>query len=363
MSVDAADEALYNQDLTHQGVTFVASTGDHGTFDEEFPAFSPNVVAVGGTSLYLNSDDSYNSETGWNTDATGQGGDYFASGGGVSQYQAAPSFQTAVQSTGFRTIPDVSMVADPNTGAWISDTYNLGADNPWAIVGGTSLSAPTWAGLIALSNQGRVANGLATLNSSSPMETQQALYNLPEADFNDVTTGANGGFSAGAGYDLVTGLGTPVANQLVTDLAAYNGTVQSHRTVTVTDGVGSATNGGGFGTTNAFEIFAAEVVSPTSVGSAPGRGSASSAGNGGRTTAAGDEVFGANDFRSASAAAEASITPGGTVLAFSSNHALFRGFVCVHNGGESSSGGCIRCRPDSAGRCRRQVDAGKWSRQ
>ena len=74
---------------------------------------------------------------------TAQGGDFFGSGGGVSQYEAEPAFQTAVQSTGYRTIPDVSLVADPNTGAWIADPYNLRADNPWAVVGGTSLSAPT----------------------------------------------------------------------------------------------------------------------------------------------------------------------------------------------------------------------------
>ncbi len=279
LSVDAADEALYNQDLStpagHQGVTFVASTGDNGTADEEFPAFSPNVVAVGGTSLYLNADGSYGSETGWGSGADGQGGAPFGSGGGVSQYQAEPTFQTAVQSTGFRTIPDVSLVADPNTGAWIADTYNLSADNPWAIVGGTSLSAPTWAGLIALSNQGRVANGLATLNSSSPTETQQALYNLPNSDFNDITSGSNGGFSAGVGYDLVTGLGTPVANQLVTDLAAYNGSVQSNRTVTVTsnDGVISGSNSGSFGSIDVFEGFAAELVSPSDLHSGVSRDS------------------------------------------------------------------------------------------
>jgi hypothetical protein len=231
-------------------------------------ASSSGVVPVGGTSLHLNSDNSYNNETGWSSDPNGAGGASFSSGGGVSQYQAAPSFQTAVQSTGYRTIPDVSLVADPNTGAWIADPYNLSADNPWAIVGGTSLSAPTWAGLIALSNQGRVTAGLATLNSSNPMETQQALYNLPEADFNDITSGSNGGFSAGAGYDLVTGLGTPVANRLVTDLAAYDGSVQSHRAVTVAGGAttsGSNGAGGSFGPANAFKVFAAETISASGV--------------------------------------------------------------------------------------------------
>ena len=74
-SVFASDEALYDGDLTtpagHQGVTFVASTGDFGTADPEYPAFSPNVLAVGGTSLDLNADNSYNSETGWGNYSTG----------------------------------------------------------------------------------------------------------------------------------------------------------------------------------------------------------------------------------------------------------------------------------------------------
>ena len=80
-----------------------------------------------------------------------------------------------MQSTGYRTTPDVSLVADPATGAWIADPYNLDPSNPFEIVGGTSLSAPAWAGLLALVDQGRAAAGEATLNSSSPTETQQAL--------------------------------------------------------------------------------------------------------------------------------------------------------------------------------------------
>ena len=130
-----------------------------------------------------------------------------------------------MQSTGGRTTPDVSLVADPATGAWIADPYNLDPSNPFEIVGGTSLSAPAWAGLLALANQGSVAAGGSTLNSASPTETQQALYSLPQSDYNVITSGTNG-YSAGAGYNLVTGLGTPVANLLVSDLVAYqSGTV------------------------------------------------------------------------------------------------------------------------------------------
>ena len=76
-------------------------------------------------------------------------------------------------------------MADPNTGAWIADPYNLGA-NPWGIAGGTSLSAPSWAGLIAVVNQGRMAAGEGTLSSSAGKSAQQALYGLPASDFNSI---------------------------------------------------------------------------------------------------------------------------------------------------------------------------------
>ena len=95
-------------------------------------------------------------------------------------------------------------------------------------MGGTSLSAPAWAGLLALVNQGRAAAGESTLNSSSPTETQQALYMLPQSDYNVIASG-NNGYAAGAGYNLVTGLGTPVANLLVPDLIAYQGPARPTR--------------------------------------------------------------------------------------------------------------------------------------
>src|SRR5208337_4578955 len=99
--------------------------------------------------------------------------------------------------------------------------YNLPASSPFEVVGGTSLSAPAWAGLFALVNQGKVAAGENTLNSASPTEAQQDLYSLSQADYNVIANGSNG-YSAAPGYNLVTGLGTPVANLLVPDLIAGN---------------------------------------------------------------------------------------------------------------------------------------------
>jgi Ca2+-binding RTX toxin-like protein len=201
------------------------------------------------------------------------GGTFIGGGGGVSLYEPEPAYQWAVQNTGSRTVPDVSLVADPNTGAWIADLYNQSADNPWEIVGGTSLSSPAWAGLFLLANQARATAGRPTLNSASPTETQEALYNLPEGDFHDVTTGSNG-FSAGVGYDLVTGLGTPLADLLVPGLGGYDGTVQSHRTVTVSGdlpkGSWAPNNWGSAAVISRFNVFNAALVFAPSLGGAAG---------------------------------------------------------------------------------------------
>ncbi|HVS38582.1 MAG TPA: Ig-like domain repeat protein, partial [Gemmataceae bacterium] len=242
----SADEAMYDADLTtpagHTPVTFTASTGDYGAADPEYPAFSPNVVAIGGTSLYLNNDGSYNSETAWGyySDAVGA---FIGSGGGVSAFEPEPGYQTGVQSTGYRTTPDVSLVADPNTGAWISDPYNLPADNSWEVVGGTSLSAPSWAGLIALVDQGRVAAGASTLSSDGGATIQDALYNAPADAFHSITSGTNGTYTASAGYNLVTGLGAPVADGLIPSLIAYSG--DSPLNATASSGGDNGSGGGG----------------------------------------------------------------------------------------------------------------------
>jgi subtilisin-like proprotein convertase family protein len=189
----------------HNGVTFVASTGDSGQ-PGTYPAFSPNVVAVGGTTLTLNGS-SYGSETGWS-----------GSGGGVSLFESQPSYQKGVvtQSSTQRTVPDLAMDADPNSGVPVYDSFDFGTSGGWFQVGGTSLAAPMVSGLIAIANQGRALAGLPTLNGRS--QTLPALYSLSASDFHDITTGNNGS-PAGPGYDTVTGLGTPIANLLVPGVA------------------------------------------------------------------------------------------------------------------------------------------------
>ena len=227
-------EQSFDSDFTtptgHQGVTFVASTGDAGS-PGDYPAYSPNVVAVGGTSLNLSANGSYQSEAGWN-----------GSGGGTSTYETEPAYQAGVQNTGRRTVPDVSFDADPNTGVAVYDSYNGGRAFPWEQVGGTSLAAPSWAGLIAIADQGRVAAGEATLNGAS--QTLPALYSLSYGDFNDVISGSNGAFKAGAGYDQVTGLGSPKAQLLVPDLASSG---LAANLVVTSEPISNVTAGSSFG--------------------------------------------------------------------------------------------------------------------
>jgi hypothetical protein len=206
----------------HAGVTFVASSGDSGA-PAGYPATSPNVLAVGGTSLYLDSQNNYSQESGWS-----------GSGGGISSVESKPSYQSGVtQSATMRTNPDVSYNADPNTGFPIYDSY--GTSSAWIQIGGTSAGAPQWAALIAIADQGRALAGLPPLNGLT--DTFPKLYSMPtsgpNAAFHDVVQGGSTGgppYSAGTGYDLVTGLGAPYANVVVSDLVGAVGTPTSSAT-------------------------------------------------------------------------------------------------------------------------------------
>jgi autotransporter-associated beta strand protein len=153
----------------------------------------------------------------------------WASTGGPTRFESEPSYQLPFQSTGYRTSPDVSFDASQNTGV---TTYFKGNLNYGSF--GTSLSSPCWAGLIAIANQGLVADGGTTLNSTAnPQQTLQALYGLPASDFYDITSGYNG-YTAGPGYDEVTGRGSPIANILIPDLVSYVPLSVSQSSVSVT---------------------------------------------------------------------------------------------------------------------------------
>ena len=206
-----------------------------------YPSISPSVVSVGGTTLELTKTNQWLSETGWS-----YGSDSYApssaGGGGISDTFTEPAFQQGFQSTGFRTDPDVAADADPNTGVSEYDPYDFGTATPWIVEGGTSLSSPLWAGFIAIADQGRSLQSLSPLGG--PTQTLPALYGIPAGDYHDITVGYNG-YSAGPGYDYVTGRGTPILPKLIPDLSDYGTATQA---VIAYQPPGSVSAGGIFGT-------------------------------------------------------------------------------------------------------------------
>jgi autotransporter-associated beta strand protein len=231
---ETSDDVAFTTPQGHQNVAFIASTGDRGA-PVMYPAISPNVLAVGGTYLTLNSSGNYQSETAWS-----------GSTGGVSAYEPLPSYQPSTyhngNSTGTSTMrmnPDVAFDASPSSGFAVCDSYDFGSANPWVKVGGTSAGAPQWSALVAITDQGRALKGQGTLAGASQL--LPAVYQLPN-DFHDITSGTTTGspnYTAGPGYDLTTGIGTPIANLLVPDLVNTAATTPTTLTWT---GSGSTNN-------------------------------------------------------------------------------------------------------------------------
>jgi len=145
----------------------------------------------------------------------------------MSGIVAKPAFQAGVNTGGKgRGIPDVAFSARD------VPVYQADAGG-WGMTGGTSYSSPMWAGLIALADGIRMSRGLDSLAN-----VQEVVYQLPRTDFHDITIGDNsyagkaypsnnGGYSAKPGYDLVSGLGTPLADRVINDLANFTGTTTS----------------------------------------------------------------------------------------------------------------------------------------
>jgi len=204
-----------------KGITICVSSGDNGSTDGDpdgnphldFPASSPNVLGCGGTKLE-SSNGVRTSETVWNDDEAG-GGVNGASGGGFSTIFPIPDYQQTAgipSPNNMRGVPDVSGLADPETGVQVADVRgNLDKSLP---VGGTSATAPLWAALIARINQGLGAR-VGFLN--------QLLYTqFAQGVLFDVTSGDNGAFQAGPGWDACTGLGSPDGRKLFAALQGGN---------------------------------------------------------------------------------------------------------------------------------------------
>ncbi len=182
---ESSDERLYDRHYSKAGVTMVVSSGDSG-YGTSFPAASPGVVAVGGTTLRM-SGSKVVSEVAWN-----------GAGSGCSQFEPKPSWQHD-KNCPSRSLADVAADADPATGAAIYDSYANSGRSGWFTVGGTSLAAPLVAGIIASSG--------ATTNQPA------YLYSHTASIIRDISSGNNGRCTisyfckALNGYDGPTGLG------------------------------------------------------------------------------------------------------------------------------------------------------------
>jgi len=227
--------SFYDGHFNKANVAFTASSGDNGA-GVEWPAASPYVVAVGGTTLTLDANNNRVSETAWS-----------GSGGGISRYYGMPTFQSGWQTSGARGVPDVSYLADPNTGVLVYDSVNGG----WFIVGGTSVGAPQWAAAIALANQLRVSGGSSDLGwanvslYSLAKGSTTTPYTVNPSYFYDVSSGNNGTYNAALPYDFVTGLGSPIAKALLPGLAPSAGTADF--SVSATPSSATVTAGGNAG--------------------------------------------------------------------------------------------------------------------
>lgn len=195
------------ESLFATGVVYFASAGDAGGVTI-YPSASQFVVSVGGTSLVLNNDKSIKSETAWSD-----------SGGGPSAFIARPSYQSPVASKvgSSRGTPDISAVADPFTGVAVFSQFGFGG---WAVVGGTSVSCPISAG-IANARAQWTNDPITELTRIYHIYTTPALF---KQTYRDITQGTAGGFTAGPGWDFITGIGAPNGMYALSSLNAIPAT-------------------------------------------------------------------------------------------------------------------------------------------
>jgi subtilase family serine protease len=214
---DVVGEQPVFEQMAAQGQTVIAAAGDSGSSDchgitnntpsVDDPASQPYVTGVGGLSV---NSISPLSQTVWNNGPSGGSG-----GGGNSIIWSRPSWQVApgiTSAQSMRTVPDLSVMADPNTGfiQYFSGTTSGACGQKcaggWGSIGGTSIGSPLVSAIVAVAAQSCGASRLGFINP--------ALYNMASTGFVDVTTGTNdaygvGSYSAGPGYDMATGLGSP----------------------------------------------------------------------------------------------------------------------------------------------------------
>ncbi|WP_088285309.1 S53 family peptidase [Ideonella sp. A 288] len=259
--------------FTGSGMTYLAATGDWGT-QVSWPAVSTRVLAVGGTTLSY-SGSGPRSEVAW-----------ASTGGGISLYTARPAYQThPVPGLGTpvrRTVADVAFNADPGTGQYVAVMSPGSSTVNWISAGGTSLSTPQWAGLVAIANALRALDGKATLGAPHDLlyANVGSVPGTYASTFADIVQGSHGTCAtctAKVGFDQLTGLGTPQVGSL---LAALSGaTTPTPPPAATAPVVTSATVNGKVGTALSFTVAATAPNAVTwTLGGAPSGMAINSAG-------------------------------------------------------------------------------------
>jgi kumamolisin len=193
-SDEYSSQVLEDSIFTTPKVVYFASSGDGGSVS--YPSSSPNVVSVGGTAISRNiTTGKYQSEIAWQD-----------AGAGLSRFEPVPAYQSSVPSVAaivgtHRGTPDIASDADPFTGVWVYDSLQV-PGYPWWVVGGTSVSSPTWAGIV---------NAAGHFAASTKVELNNIYNSAPfgESDIISGNCGAYASLSAGTGFDLCTGNGSP----------------------------------------------------------------------------------------------------------------------------------------------------------
>ena len=207
---ESSAQTAYDKYFSDKNISYLASSGDHNFAC--FPSTCNNVLSIGGTTLYVDSNNKRNKETTW-----------MSAGCGMSSIVSKPSHQSNMPSLNKynnRIVPDISGVANSSTGVCVVYGGNT------HIVGGTSVSCPIMAGIlsIAFSKRKELRKPAFTTVNGAPNNLHTFLYNLykvPQTyktNFYDITLGKNGDFQSGQGHDMATGLGVPIGVNLIQTL-------------------------------------------------------------------------------------------------------------------------------------------------